>query len=101
MLEELQAILMTMMFFLHIQIMVCMFHQLLRQMELSQVLSLVPEADHYRVEIRFPQGLLTNYGHRLPIAYEARATAEIVTDDRRLIERLVAPMRKVFKEGFE
>lgn len=64
-------------------------------------LSLVPESDHYRVTIGFPEGLLTNYGRRLPVAYEARATAEIVTDDRRLIERLVAPLRRVLKEGLE
>lgn len=62
--------------------------------------SLVPSEDNYIVEIVFPNGLTTNYGKRLPVFYEMKATAEIVTEDSRLIERFFQPLRKILKEGF-
>lgn len=63
--------------------------------------SLVPTEENYMVEIIFPNGLTTNYGKTLPILQEMPATAEIVTDDLRLIERFIQPLRKVFKEGIK
>ena len=62
--------------------------------------SLVPSEDNYMVEIAFPDGLTTNYGKNLPVSYEMKATAEIVTDDVRLIERFFQPLKKILKEGF-
>ena len=62
--------------------------------------SLVPTEDNYMVEIAFPDGLVTNYGKKLPVSYEMKATAEIVTDDVRLIERFFQPLKKILKEGF-
>lgn len=62
-------------------------------------ISLVPFGDNYLVEITFPNQLTTNYGITLPIAQEMKATAEIVTADMRLIERLVFPVKKVVKEN--
>lgn len=62
--------------------------------------SLVPSEDNYMVEIVFPDGLTTNYGKSLPVSYEMKATAEIVTDDLRLIERFFQPLKKILKEGF-
>lgn len=44
--------------------------------------------DCYLVLIRFPDGSLTNYGIRLNINFESKGTAEIITKDKRLIERL-------------
>lgn len=67
--------------------------------EVSTV-SLVPNEDNYRVEIVLPQGLETNYHRRLPVSREMQATAEIVTEDLRLIERLCMPIKKILKEGF-
>lgn len=63
-------------------------------------ISLVPTEDNYMVEIAFPDGLTTNYGKDLPVSYEMKATAEIVTDDIRLIERFFQPLKKILKEGF-
>lgn len=63
-------------------------------------ISLVPTEDNYMLEIVFPKGLITNYGKRLPVFYEMKATAEIVTDDLRLIERFFQPLKKILKEGF-
>ncbi len=62
--------------------------------------SLVPTEDIYMVEIAFPDGLPTNYGKLLPVSHEMKATAEIVTDDLRLIERFFQPLKKILKEGF-
>lgn len=62
--------------------------------------SLVPNEDNYRVEIVLPQGLETNYHRRLPFSREMQATAEIVTEDLRLIERFFQPLKKVLKEAF-
>ncbi len=49
----------------------------------------------YVVDIALPNGLRTNYNKDLPMSREMKGSAEIVTEDRRLIERLVAPLRKV------
>lgn len=63
-------------------------------------ISLVPNEDNYRVEIALPQGLETNYHRHLPVSREMQATAEIVTEDLRLIERFFMPLKKVLKEAF-
>lgn len=63
-------------------------------------ISMVPAEDNYMVEIAFPNGLTTNYGKNLPVSHEMKATAEIVTDDLRLIERFFQPLKKILKEGF-
>ena len=63
-------------------------------------ISMVPTEDNYMVEIAFPDGLTTNYRKNLPVSYEMKATAEIVTDDVRLIERFFQPLKKILKEGF-
>lgn len=63
-------------------------------------ISMVPAEDNYMVEIAFPNGLTTNYGKCLPVSHEMKATAEIVTDDLRLIERFFQPLKKILKEGF-
>ncbi len=56
-------------------------------------ISLVPSASFYTVEIAFPQGLYTTYRQTLPPLHEMAATARIVTDDARLIEQLVMPIK--------
>lgn len=42
----------------------------------------------YLLTIALPNGLTTNYGTPLEFRFEAKGTAEIITDDRRLIQRL-------------
>ena len=42
----------------------------------------------YLIAIDLPQGLTTNYGKKLDFKYEIKGTAEIIVNDRRLIERL-------------
>jgi HlyD family secretion protein len=63
-------------------------------------ISLVPSDNNYQVEIGLPGGLTTNYGKTLPVTHEMKASAEIVTEDLRLIERFFMPVKRVLREGF-
>ena len=63
--------------------------------------SLVPAENDYVLEISFPNGLKTNYDCQLSVLLEMPATAEIITDDLRLIERLTLPVKKIMTENFE
>lgn len=63
-------------------------------------ISLVPSGDNYMVEIAFRNRLITNYGISLPVSPEMKASAEIVTEELRLIERFFQPLKKILKEGF-
>lgn len=46
------------------------------------------EVDAYLVVISFPNGTVTNFGKTLPLDFESKGTAEIITKRKRLIERL-------------
>jgi HlyD family secretion protein len=61
-------------------------------------ISVVPSGDSYTLEVNFPDGLTTAYGKELPFHQEMHATAEIITEDLRLLERLFMPLKKVFSE---
>ena len=65
-----------------------------------QSISLVPAENNYQVEIALPDGLTTNYGKTLPATHEMKASAEIVTEDLRLIERFFLPLKRILREGF-
>lgn len=45
-------------------------------------------SDAYLVVIDFPGGTITNFGKFLPLDFESKGTAEIITKRKRLIERL-------------
>ncbi len=67
-------------------------------------LSMVPVSaeggSYYTAEIKLKNNLTTNTNKRLPFNQQMQGYAEIVTKDRRLIERLVEPLVSVFKERF-
>jgi len=46
------------------------------------------KTSNYLVTVSFPNSLLTNYGSSLNSRYQFKGSAEIITDKRRLIERL-------------
>ena len=52
----------------------------------------------YVVDIALPDGLTTNCGKTLSLTREMKGSAEIITDDLRLLERLIMPLRKIFME---
>lgn len=55
------------------------------------------ELDTYQVLIDFPNNLKTNYNTKLTFKPEAKGVAEIITDDKRLIERLFDNLKYVVK----
>jgi multidrug resistance efflux pump len=60
--------------------------------------SLVPDQGKYYVEIELTNELKTNYNKQLPFLQEMEGTAEIITDNMRLIERIIAPIRSLYEE---
>jgi multidrug resistance efflux pump len=61
--------------------------------------SLVPTQDQYVVEVIFPEGMRTNYGLELPFSQEMQGAAEIITEDLRLIQRILNPVRSVIQRN--
>jgi HlyD family secretion protein len=67
-------------------------------------LSMVPVTNengtYYTAEIKLKNNLTTNSNKILPFNQEMQGYAEVITKDRRLIERLVEPLVSVFREKF-
>jgi HlyD family secretion protein len=55
--------------------------------------SMVPSGDSYVIEVSFPSGLITLYGRKLEFNQNMQGIAEIVTDDLRLIQKIINPFR--------
>jgi HlyD family secretion protein len=55
--------------------------------------SLVPAEDAYVIEIELPNGLTTLYGKTLDFTQNMQGTAEIITENIRLIQTIVNPFR--------
>jgi HlyD family secretion protein len=64
-------------------------------------ISMVPDDGRYYVEIDLPDGLRTSYSKELPFRQEMEGTAEIITEDMRLIQRIFSPVRSLYKEKIE
>ncbi|MDR3047371.1 MAG: HlyD family secretion protein [Bacteroidales bacterium] len=52
----------------------------------------------YLLEVLFPEQLITNYGKQLTFSQEMTGTAEIITEDLRLIDKFINPIKAVFKK---
>jgi hypothetical protein len=64
-------------------------------------ISKVPLSDgSYVAEIRFPHGLTTNYGFEIQSSGQLRGTAEIITNELTLIERIILPTKHYLKKHF-
>ena len=55
--------------------------------------SLVPSGDAYVIEVELPQGLTTLYGTKLEFTQNMQGTAEIITENIRLLQKIVNPFR--------
>jgi hypothetical protein len=55
--------------------------------------SLVPASDAYIIEIELPDGLRTLYGINLDFTQNMQGTAEIITENIRLLQKIVNPFR--------
>lgn len=70
-----------------------------------RTLSAVPEqvqtqngaAAVYIAEVIFPRGMTTSYQRELPMIQQMDGTAEIITEDMRLISRFIQPIVSLFK----
>ena len=54
----------------------------------------VPAGNSYEVEINLPNQLVSTYGKNLEFQQELSGTAEIITDDQRLLNRILQPALK-------
>ncbi|MDP2423904.1 MAG: HlyD family efflux transporter periplasmic adaptor subunit [Bacteroidales bacterium] len=60
-------------------------------------ISRLPDENFYYVEVNFPNSLRTNYGIDLVFSQKMQGSAEIVTENIRLLERFVQPLRHIWK----
>ena len=70
--------------------------------ESKSLVPIKPESEKqlpaYVIEISFPKGMITNYGKKLTFSQEMVGEAEIITDDLRLIEKIVDPIKSIMKK---
>ncbi|MDT8392879.1 MAG: HlyD family efflux transporter periplasmic adaptor subunit [Bacteroidales bacterium] len=60
-------------------------------------ISIVPADNTYAVDVIFPDGLKTNYQVELPFTQKMRGKAEIITQDTRLLSRIMRPLRSLLQ----
>jgi HlyD family secretion protein len=63
-----------------------------------QTKSLVPFEKAYILEVTFPKGLTTNYGKQLYFQQGMIGSAEIITENERILSRILQPFRALFKK---
>lgn len=59
----------------------------------------VPVDDFYALEIELPDQLLTNYGRQLELQQELWGECEIITEDLRLLQRVIYPIKAVIEKN--
>jgi multidrug resistance efflux pump len=57
--------------------------------------SLVASDNFYSLAVDLPQGLRTSYGKTLDFSQEMQGSAEIITEDIRLLERIFKPIKSI------
>ena len=60
-------------------------------------ISEVPQGDAYLVELTLDNGLKTTYGKSIPFRQEMRGAANIVTEERRVVERVFDTLLSILK----
>jgi HlyD family secretion protein len=61
-------------------------------------ISSVPSGDYYALELSLPDQLVSTFGKRFEFREELKGTAEIITDEERLLNRIFSPMRKALSK---
>jgi len=61
-------------------------------------ISQIPFESHYVVEVELANELVTNYGEKLDFKPQMQGTAEIITEEIRLLERFFKPILSIFKK---
>jgi len=60
-------------------------------------ISLVPQNDFYLVELNLNEGLKTTYGKDIPFRQEMQGNAKIITENRRVVERIFDKLLNILK----
>lgn len=60
-------------------------------------ISLMPNNENYVVEVQLPQDMKTNYNIQLKFSQEMKGSAEIITEDLRLLQRFFNPVKSILK----
>jgi len=68
---------------------------------ISLVPTLSEKGTFYTAEIEIPDTLISNYGRTLEFSQEMTGSAEIITDDIRLLERFFNPIKSIWKKSIE
>jgi len=63
-------------------------------------ISLVPSDNYYVVEINLPDSLITYHNIRLEFGQEMQGLAEIITNERSLLSRIMEPFRYIIDRNF-
>jgi HlyD family secretion protein len=58
-------------------------------------ISMIPVRNVYSIKVSLPKGLTTSYKRELTFRQEIQGTAEIITNDMRLIERILNQVRNL------
>lgn len=61
--------------------------------------SLVPSGNSYVIEVDLPSGLMTLYGKKLDFTQNMQGTAEIITEDLRLLQKIASPFRHLISKN--
>jgi len=64
-------------------------------------ISKVPDDDFYTVEVELPAGLLTYYDIEIPFSQNMQGQAEILTDKRRMLQRVLDPIKSALTKQVE
>ena len=67
----------------------------------TKSISLVSNNDYYSVQVDFPKGLHSTVNKELRFTGEMIGSAEIITENRSLMERFSTPMELLTKKFFE
>ncbi len=63
-------------------------------------ISSVPTSDFFELEVSLPDQLVSTYGKRFEFKQDLKGTAEIITEDQRLLIRILHPVKSIFCERF-
>jgi hypothetical protein len=58
----------------------------------------LPVQSYYIVEVTLPDQLVSTFGKKIAFQQELDGTAEIITDDQRLLNRILQPVSAIFSE---
>jgi multidrug efflux pump subunit AcrA (membrane-fusion protein) len=61
-------------------------------------ISLLPSQETYAVEVGLPNQLTTTFKKKIELKSELSGTAEVITEDLRLLERVFYQLRKIFSQ---